>query len=196
MPATVFSLLRERHRLPSYRIGKKKLDRVARAFEDEIFASARRPVLIGAFQQERFYRRSAERWQDLARAVDVAVARATFPVLREVEGVHEVPIALSDPLAREWSGVVYEPGFGATYAAWELSTEQEGESDRCFEMVWTVESEVAYDAARQAARLTAGEAPELSRHLLDRLGPAPPSGSEDIRRLIGFTNRLVGYLAA
>lgn len=196
MAPTVFALLRDHHGLPVYRLGKVALLEVARAVEDETLARAQRPVLIGGFQHERFYRQSEHRWHELARTAEIAVARAEFSELRERGGVHEIPFATSDPLAREWSVVSHAPRFGAALAGWEIPQRHPGEAHRRFEFVWSVEAAVVHEAALHAAALAAPAAPELADRLRLRLESIPPPEVEDVRALTGLGSRVIAYLAA
>src|SRR5919112_181288 len=79
--------------LVPYLLAKRTLIALSHAIEDESCSRADRGLLLGAFQRERFYRQAEERWCELARTADAAVALADFDQLREREGTPtEVPI--------------------------------------------------------------------------------------------------------
>ena len=76
-------------------------------------ARAQRPVLLGCFQRERFYRDAEPRWRELSRGAECAIVLADFPARRDpVDGPTEVPIAPDDPLMREWAVVCDAPSSG------------------------------------------------------------------------------------
>lgn len=88
-PSAYAELRRLHPRLNSYRLRKSTLLALSWAIEDEFCALADRPYLFGAFQHEKFYAHSQQRWEELAR-----VARQTFvfaeftspPVTRSSDG--------------------------------------------------------------------------------------------------------------
>src|SRR4051812_31851256 len=83
---------------------KSTLVALSKAIEHEALALAAAPVVIGAFQQERFYRRVERRYRRLALHADAAAVFADFPRgVRHPPGAPaEVPIAPEDVLGNEW----------------------------------------------------------------------------------------------
>src|SRR5437868_7538375 len=80
---SLFAQLRERRPdLQPMTVRKRHLVPLARAIEEESAARAERPLLIGAFQRERFYRQSERRWRELARGAETAFVFADFERLR------------------------------------------------------------------------------------------------------------------
>ena len=105
---------------------------MSRAIEDECLARAERPLLFGCFQRERFYRDSERRWRELARTAERTVVLADFPrVRRPKTGPIEIPIAPSDPVAREWAIVCESPSFGACLAGWERPGDDRAAAGAC-----------------------------------------------------------------
>src|SRR4051794_18556463 len=72
---------------------KSTLEALSRAIEHETLALAAAPVLVGAFQRERFYRPIEPRWRRMAAHADAAVVFADFPAERHPDdGPDELPI--------------------------------------------------------------------------------------------------------
>ena len=61
---------------------KSTLIALSRAIEHEAIASAARPIVFGAFQQERFYRHVERRYRSSAQLADAAVVFADFDSVR------------------------------------------------------------------------------------------------------------------
>ena len=77
--SSVFAGLRRRQPdlLPQV-VRKSTLLALTRAMEDEYCARAERAVLFASFQRQRFYRRSRDRWTELARTALVTTVFADF----------------------------------------------------------------------------------------------------------------------
>src|SRR3954471_22151088 len=72
---------------------KATLEALSRAIEHETLALAAAPILVGAFQRERFYRAVEPRWRRLAAHADAAVVFADFQAPRQPDaGAVELPI--------------------------------------------------------------------------------------------------------
>src|SRR3954454_12903931 len=99
---------------------KSTLVALSKAIEHEALALAAAPVIFGAFQKERFYRRVERRYQRLALQADAAAVFADFPGgLRQPHGAPaEIPVAPEDALGNEWAVVVDAPGYAACLLAW------------------------------------------------------------------------------
>src|SRR3954465_3837504 len=73
-PPAVHPALRRKHPgLQPQRLSKATLLALSWAIEDECCARAERPMIFGAFQEQRYYRQAKERWRELAR-----IARSTM----------------------------------------------------------------------------------------------------------------------
>ena len=106
-----------------------------------VLRPAQRPVLVGCFQQVRFYQAARPRWADLARTAEQTVVFADFGQRRDQPGpLAEIPIAGGSPLRREWTLICDAPDQPACVAAWERPG-QEGrrDPDRTFETLWSVD---------------------------------------------------------
>jgi DICT domain-containing protein len=193
---SVFAGLRRRHPgLVPQELSKGTLLAITRAMEDECCARAERAALFAGFQQERFYRQSGERWQELARTARVAVIFADFG---ESSGPDATPLTVripaDAPLRREWFVVCAAPDYPAFISAWEYPG-QSGVPDarRRFEALWSVDPSVIRDAAHMCAQITRMLSPGLG-HLVEDLPNEAPPASPDLQRAISVFNRMAGYL--
>lgn len=190
---SVFSAVRERfpELMPTV-LPKPVLIRLSHALEDECSLRARRPVLCGGFQQERFYRASQSRWRELARTAELAIVFADFRRSRRPRGGPvELALGTGDELTREWLIVCDAPNAAACLVARERP--RPPSRRRLFEAVWTVEREVVRHAARVCADLAARTDPELVAPVRARLSAAPVAADDEVRRAVALANRMVAY---
>jgi MerR family transcriptional regulator, light-induced transcriptional regulator len=175
---------------------KTALLALTHAIEDESCARAQRPVLIGAFQQQRYYQSAQRRWADLATSAVQTIVFADFPASREQPGpVAEIGVPASSPLRREWALVCDAPDHPACVAGWERpGQEASRDRDRVFEAVWSADPQVVRTAARIGTALAAADIPDLTGRLAGRLSPDPGPGSADLRRASGLLERTLDYL--
>jgi DICT domain-containing protein len=190
---SVYAALRQRFpELQPYVLSKRSALRLSRALEDECALRARRPVVFGAFQQERFYRESERRWRELARTAELAVVFADFERShRPRHAPAEVPLDSAAELRREWVIVFDAPNMGACLAAWERPAVVS--SERVFETVWTVERGVVRHAARVCADLAAQSDPLLVEAVRERLADEPVAVPEDVRTAVAVASRMILY---
>ena len=194
---SVFAGLRRRHPgLLPQELTKATLLAITRAMEDECCARAEQAVLFAGFQQERFYRQSAARWDELTRTARVAVIFADFA---QSSGPGAAPLTVripaDAPLRREWFLVCAAPDYPAFVSGWEFPG-QAGTADarRRFEVVWSVDPPAVRDAARICAQIARASAPALAALATDPPdAPATPA-SADLHRAIGLFNRMTSYL--
>jgi DICT domain-containing protein/predicted DNA-binding transcriptional regulator AlpA len=172
-------------------MSKPAMVMLSRAVEDEIVGRAERPVLFGAFQAERFWRASEDRWRNLAATSTIAVALATFPQARHDGALWEVPVDLSAPLAREWVVMCDSATFSVCVAAVELPDDRV----RTFEVLWSAEPSVTREAARVASQIAAAAVPEL-RGVADALQVSPKANYDAARATTALANRAIVYAAA
>jgi MerR family transcriptional regulator, light-induced transcriptional regulator len=196
--SSIFAGLRRRH--PGLRVhvlSKKMLLGLTHAIEDECCARAQRPILIGAFQRQRFYEAARPRWADLARSAEQTVVFADFgPGRRRPGPVTEITIPESSPMQREWSLVCDAPDHPACVLGWERpGQEGRADRDRVFEAVWSVDPQVVRSAARIGVGLAAATAPEIPARLETRLSTEADASSADLRRASGLLERTLDYLA-
>ena len=165
--------------------------------EDEYCARAERAVLFASFQRQRFYRRSRDRWAELARTALVTTVFADFtgPPAPDA-ALLEVPVPAGAPLRREWTLVCEARDYPACLTAWEFPG-QDGvaDADRRFEALWTLSPPAVRDAATLCAQLAEQFSPGLG--LLGRLpSDPPPPSSADLQHATGLLGRMISYLDA
>ena len=195
---SIFAELRRRHPgLRAHVMTKTVLLALTRAIEDECCARAQRPVLLGSFQRQRYYRAAEARWADLARSAWQTVVFADFERARHRLGpLAEVPVPESSPMRREWALICDAPDQPACVAGWEQpGQEHRPDRDRIFEALWSAEPRVVRDAARTGARLAAAALPKLATQLAPRLRDEAAPASADLRRASGLIERTLDYLA-
>jgi DICT domain-containing protein len=178
---------------------KPTLEALSRAIEHETLAHAAAPVLVAAFQRERFYRAIEPRWRRMAAHADAAVVFADFAqVRRPPGGPVELPIDRDAAVGNEWALVVDAPGFAACLAGWEQpgSAEPGGPADRTrrFETIWTLDPEAARRAVRAATRLAASIDPACGAQLDAVLADRPLALEQPAPALTALANRAVAYL--
>jgi DICT domain-containing protein len=175
---------------------KPTLEALSRAIEHETLALAAAPVLVGAFQRERFYRPIEARWRRIAAHADAAVVFADFPAVRHPDGAPvELPIHPTDALGNEWGLIVDAPGFAASLVAWEQpQTRAHTERERRFEAIWTLDPVAARRACRAAARLAANIDPATGERLEALLADRPLALEQPVPSLTALANRVVAYL--
>ena len=189
---SVFAGLRRRHpELPVVQLSKRAALAVSHAIEDEHLARAEPGLLVGAFQEERHYRASEERWQELARTATTTAVLADLATTRRNGRVWEVALAPEAPLRREWV-VVCDGAAPACFAGWEIPGVRRG--GRRFESLWSTDPTVVRTAAELAVDVVAGGAPEAAAELraaLADVGPDAAPGHAD-----RIAQRIVGRLDA
>lgn len=169
---------------------------ITRAMEDECCAQAERAALFAGFTQERFYRQSRERWEELARTARVVVIFADFGESSRPESSSlTVRIPGDAPLRREWFMVCAAPDYPALVSGWEFPG-QAGVADarRRFEVLWSVDPPAVRDAALICAQIASALSPGLDHLPGDLSDAVPPAASADLHRAIGLFNRMAAYL--
>jgi DICT domain-containing protein len=193
---SVFALLRRRHpELQPQVLRKSTLLALTRAIEDEYCARAKHAILFASFQQEHYYRRSEDRWNELARTAETVTVFADFATAAGGDGEPtQVPVPAGAPLRREWMLVCEAPDYPVCLAGWEIPGRQGADdASRRFEALWTLDPRPVREAARACAWLAESFSPGLG--LLSRLPaePAPPV-SADLQRATGLLTRMASYL--
>ena len=178
---------------------KRTLLAISRAMEDETLARAAAPVVVGAFQHERFYRAVEHRYRRLAQAADACVAFADFAVVGGGDGApHELPIARGDAIGNEWAVVVDAPGYAACLLAWETPESQRddglGEPERRFEALWTLDPDTVRKAALVGAALARRVSPDVGERMEELLEDRPLAVESPAPGLTALTNRIVAYM--
>lgn len=192
---SVFAALRRRHPgLPVQTMRKATLLALTRAIEDEYCARAEDAILFASFQRQGYYRRSEQRWNELARTARAVVVLADFPETAGGSGTPlQIPLPAGAPLQREWTLVCAAPDYPVCLTGWEFPGQQAAEPGRRFEAAWSADRRVVQDAAITCAQLVKSVNPRLN--LLSLLPAEPPSPpSPDLQRATGLLTRMAGYL--
>jgi DICT domain-containing protein len=197
-PATsVFAGLRRRRPgLTPTILVKPAVLALTRAIEDEYCARAAGGVLIGSFQQERFYRGAQRRWQELARTAGTAVALANFAARSAPPGEPvEVPVDRRHPLAREWAVVISSDETQACLAAWERPSQSElSDARRRFEVLWSFDPAVVGDAVQVSAEILAALDPEIAGRVASAPDPSTFDPGPALRCGGALAQRMISYL--
>ncbi len=187
-PPSLFAPLRRRRPdLLPVSIRKSQMLHLSRAVEEESAARAERALMIGAFQQPRFYRESEDRWRRLARGAGLTFVLACFEEARTpTGGPVEVPISSGEPVADEWAVICLAPGYSAALIGWEtIGATGVADGDRTFDALLSVEPSVVREVAGAAIGVAAkgeAEVAERARGYLDRI---PDSSQRSQLRLAG-----------
>jgi MerR family transcriptional regulator, light-induced transcriptional regulator len=197
-PSIFAGLRRRRPELQPIVLRKPALLALTRAIEDESCSQAERALLFGAFQKERFYRRSQRRWRELARTAELAVVFADFERVRlPARGPAEVAIARAEPLTREWAVVCEAPGHAVCLAGLELpESSRRSDSRREFEVVWSVEPDVVRTAIQICLDLARRASAQLADRLPseERLPPSGPASDRQLRLATAIATRTLGRM--
>jgi DICT domain-containing protein len=177
--------------VPPVVLSKPTMYDVSRAIED---GARDHPgaVVLGAFQEPRFWNEAGERWQGLARRADVAVALAAFGESRRRARVWQIALDPAAPVTKEWAVILDGPGVAACLVG--VERRERSRRGRLFEAVLTVEPAVVREAVRAAASIAATQAPDLGRILDARLSTPAEATESTLRFATTVTNRLLHHV--
>lgn len=143
---TPFDMVRDRRRVR--RTTKAVLCAMSRGLEHEARALPEPPVVIAAFQDDRFFTgASRDLYMSLGRGCAFVAALGAGMSPLPAPGVRGVRLATRDPLRDEWVVIVLGSYFCAALAARDLGDESP-DGDRRFDYVMTYERELVSDVAR------------------------------------------------
>lgn len=193
-PPSLFAAMRTRQpELEPRRLPFSAILKISHAIEDECFARAAHPVVLGSFQNREAYERSATRWRELTRTSSCAVVLGDFPQdWQDEDGPIALALRPNSPVMREWAVVCIDDHYTACLTAWE---QPRSADDRLFEAVWTTVPAAAAATVEAALRLAdrgADALPERAREALARAAATP---EPDCAATLRLANRMVGYLA-
>ena len=189
---------------------KTSLTALSHAMEDQVLAGSEKPLVIASFQQERFYRQEAHRYERIADVTDQVYVLAAAGTSFENQSNPYATIAFDDhdALTQEWHLVV----IGEHYSACLICREKQPvtivsrspglpalEQTRRFEGIWTQDRYVTQQAGEMLLSRIQGYRPDLTekincardRFLGDVAAFNPTALDAD-----PFTQRLVTYLQA
>ncbi len=183
---------------------KSSLTALSHAMEDQAMASNDQPLIIATFQQERFYRQEAHRYERIAaQSQQVYVMAAPETEFSNASGVYETVAFLpTDSLTQEWNLVVIGESYASCLVCEERqvkpSTAQHVDPSRRFEGIWTFERSVSIQAANFLLGRILHYRPELTDKV--RLAQAhlakTPENAASLATPGPFAERLVTYLQA
>jgi DNA-binding transcriptional MerR regulator len=194
---SVFATLRRLHPdLHPQRLSKATLLAMSWAIEDECCSRAERPMIFGAFQQERYYRAAEERWRELARVARSTMIFAGFPEEPDpVDGTTFVVLPSDAPMRKEWAVGCDAPEYPAMLTAWELPGQSTvPDRQRLFEAIWTVQPSAVRDAARACAQVAQQLGHVEAAPLLYELADNPPAPPVELLQATSLMNRVVAYV--
>ncbi|WP_026798563.1 MULTISPECIES: DICT sensory domain-containing protein [Planktothrix] len=152
---------------------KSSLTALSHAMEDQVLAGTEQPLVIATFQQERFYRQEAQRYQKIAELTpQVYVMAALETEFQNSSDIHEtVAFDPQDKLSQEWNLLV----LGQYYATCLVCVEREDlvqnsditekllmDQARPFEGIWTSDRQVSIKVAELLLERTLYYRPELA----------------------------------
>ncbi len=197
---SVYAELRRRHpELLPQRLSKPSLVALSHAIEDECCARAEEPVLFGGFQRTVFLEQARARWTELARTARSAVVFADLAERSAPRpgALTEVALPREAQLNREWFLVCDAPDLPACMAAVERPGQKTTrDTQRRFEVVWTVDPQVVRYAARISTALADEYRSDWRPSGMSFQTDEAPAASPDLLRASHLLNRVVGYLDA
>ena len=185
---SLFDRLRQvQPRLPVLRATKATLVASSHLVETLVERSPERCVLVSGFQHGRHWAVERDRYLGLAGEHDViAVFAGQEPLRSDVDHVG-LRLRTGDPLAQEWFVLAVGPGLAITLCG--LDGDAHGrrdepllEADRLFDVVWSVDPEVAGAAAQvvleAVGRSGHPDAAAVAARLAPTSGVRPPTAAE------------------
>jgi DICT domain-containing protein/two-component sensor histidine kinase len=187
---------------------KTALTAISHALEDLVLAKRDRPLVIANFQQERFYRQEARRYQRIAKYTDQLYVLATPETDFATAPGNLMAIGLDpiDELAQEWHLVIVGQGYSACLICREYQAPVGAALDaaRQFKGFWSFDPAVSHWAANALLKRIKEYRPDLvgkvdeahqRYNLVDRLAVSGSSliSELDVRL---FNDRLLTYLQA
>ena len=185
---------------------KASLTALSHAMEDLVLAGTDKPLVIANFQQERFYRQEAPRYQQIGEITDQVYVLAAPETAFNEGAVSYTTVALApdDHLAQEWHLVIV----GHQYSACLVCRENAApigtpllDEVRQFQGFWTFDPTIAVQAARLLLERVVAYRPELTPKV--RLAEQEYGLVEDSLAQIQteidpnlFVDRMVNYLQA
>ncbi|MBD1826140.1 ATP-binding protein [Microcoleus vaginatus GB1-A2] len=155
---------------------KSSMIALSHAMEDLVLAGSDEPLVIASFQQERFYRQEAHRYQRIAsRSSQVYVLAAPETNFKNASDCHEtVAFAPEDGLSQEWHLVVLGQHYSTCLICQEKIVPIENQDERGpllmdqarrFEGIWTFDREVSSKAAALLLDRIVNYRPELTEKI-------------------------------
>jgi len=207
-PSVLTELLQIQPRLRQQMYFKSSLTALSHAMEDQVLAETTGgdPLIIAAFQRERFYRQEAHRYRRIAeKSQQVYVLSAPETEFKNSSELHEtIAFTPDDALAQEWHLVVIGHNYASCLICRERPTQDKWDNNRRFEGIWTFDREVSQGAGGILLARILGYRPEL-QDKIDRaralwIQPHPDESADPLPAISSnpdpFVQRLITYLQA
>jgi DICT domain-containing protein len=175
-------------------VSKRTMIALSHAIEDECSLAAEQGILVGAFQERRFYEAAESRWRVLARGATMAVVFADFPAAALTEQPARVPIAPRTPLEREWAIAHLARRTSVLLVGRERPGPAPSDLQRQFEVCWSAEPELVRELVGVAAHIADATAPAVGQQLRREADALLRPGGMDGRFVASLTTRMIGYL--
>jgi DICT domain-containing protein/signal transduction histidine kinase len=186
---------------------KASLTALSHAIEDLVLVGTDAPLVIANFQQERYYRQEAHRYQRIAQRTNQVYVLAAPDSAFSSVGVPYETIALNqdDGLAQEWHLIVIGEQYSACLVCREHASPIDAASldqSRQFKGIWTFDRQVSGQAAQLLIAQILDYRPDLASKILQAqqtygldevLIQNAPHPSVDIDTRL-FADRLMTYL--
>ncbi|NET60659.1 MAG: GAF domain-containing protein [Symploca sp. SIO2E6] len=190
---------------------KASLTALSHAMEDQILAGSEQPLVIASFQREHFYRTEANRYRRIAERTSQVYVLATpeAEFKNSSEYYETVAFERADALTQEWHLVVIGQNYANCLVSREKSmgvpkfVNQEIDSSRHFEGIWTFDRDVCNYAAELLLDRIEVYRPELAAKIAEAKVQYLGNSSAVSTRLKqnsansdAFVQRLATYLQA
>lgn len=210
-PPSIHAAVRA-HGVAGRTLGRRSMLALSRAVEDAYLEDGRPGVLVGAFQEHRFFGAARHRWTELGRSARAAVvlahgadeAAGSRPAGRRGSGapaaaadpppgVHVVDLPATSRLRREWGVLCVAPGCTAGLAGLELLPGAAG-GRRRFDAVWTTDPAAVRSAAEACAAAVDVHDPASAAALRVALAGLPAVTPAEPRQTADLLARVVGHV--
>ncbi len=190
---------------------KASLTALSHAMEDQILAGSDQPLVIASFQREHFYRTEANRYRRIAERTSQVYVLATpeAEFKNSSEYYETVAFESADALSKEWHLIVIGQNYSNCLVSREKSTgvqeliDQEIDSSRRFEGIWTFDRNVSNQAAELLLNRIEIYRPELAikiaeakTHYLRDSSAVSAGLNQNSANSDAFVQRLATYLQA
>jgi DICT domain-containing protein/GAF domain-containing protein len=189
---------------------KATLTALSHAMEDLVLAGTERPLVIANFQQERFYRQEAGRYQRIAQCTDqvYVLAAPETDFASTAVSYATIGLAPTDPLAQEWHLVIVGQQYSACLVCREYAAPVDAvalDAARQFCGFWSFAPEVSRQAALLLLQQIRRYRPDLASAIRQAKQRYQLTTARDGDRAIAapleldaklFSDRLVTYLQA
>jgi DICT domain-containing protein len=197
-------LLQELPQLKTQIYFKASLTAISHAIEDLVLCGDEKPLVIANFQQARYYRQEAKRYQRIAQIADRVYILAVPETDFTAHNTNYATISLdpTDELTQEWHLVIIGEKYAACLICREFAAPIDTadlDSARQFRGFWTFDRPICNTVAKLLGDRIADYRPDLAEEIAEnteryRLEQIPVTTTEINARL--FAERLTNYLQA